>query len=186
MNRGAVIAAFFAIAGTLRQTSSAALPRVAITVEQDGSIDSASVARLTTKISSGLIKQNHFQVVERAKLQAVKQEQGFSNSSYSDPKTAAALGRILGVSRILHIAVSAEASSSAGVYINTYAIDVSASFTMIGVDTARVLAAGTASGNVQKQFSSSGGSVSESALRREAVDACADDLITQLNGSLAK
>ena len=181
MNRKSAIAAIASIVVSPTISFASSIPRLAITIEQDESIGSPSVARFTTRITGGLLKQSHYQVVERAKLASVLREQGLSNSAYADPKTAAALGRVLGASRILHIAVTAEASDSAGAYLETHSIDVSASFTMIEVDNGLIVAAGTANGNAQKNSPTGGSSYSESALYKEAIDACADDLIGQLN-----
>ena len=186
MNRISAIAAIASIVVSPTISFARFIQRLAITIEQDESIGSPSVTRLSTRITGGLLKQNNYQIVERARLASVLREQGLSNSAYADPKTAAALGRVLGASRILHIAVTAEASNSAGAYLETHSIDVSASFTMIQVDSGRIVAAGTANGNAQKDFPAGGSSFSESALYREAVDACADDLIGQLNTPVAR
>ena len=186
MNRQLAMSLLAALIMAPVQALGALTSRLAITIEQDDSIDSPSVARLTTRITVGFLKQNHYQIVERAKLATVIREQGLSNSAYADPKTAAALGHIVGASHILHVSITAEASRSTGAYIETHSFDVLASFALIGVDTGRIIAAGTASGNAQKSLSSAGGSVSEAALRREAVDACADDLVGQVEASAIK
>jgi len=181
MNRRLTIAAFASVVLAPTKLFAILIPRVAITIEQDESIGAPTVARFTTRLTGGLLKQNHYQIVERARLAPVIREQGLSNSAYADPKTAAALGRIVGASRILHIAVTAEATNSAGAYLQTHVVNVWASFTLIGVDTGRIIAAGTASGNAQKQLSSAAGSYSEAVLFREAADACADDLVGQID-----
>lgn len=157
------------------------IPRIAITTEDDGSIDAATLARLTSRISGALLRSNHFQVVDRARLSAALREQGLSNSAYADPKTAASLGKIVGASRILHLFMSIEASESSGAYLTTHQVDAAASFTLVGVDTARIVAAGNASGSAQRQAAGSGEQYSAAMLRREAVDACADDIVVQID-----
>ena len=85
--------------------------RVAILSFDDAAVE-ASAARAvgTTQDVGGfladvvvkeLLKGSNYTVVERRAIDQVLKEQNFSNSNRADPKTAAAIGRVLGVDAII-------------------------------------------------------------------------------------
>jgi curli biogenesis system outer membrane secretion channel CsgG len=159
-----------------------ASPRVAVAVESDGTLNATQLTRFIDQLTGALLQTNHYEVVDRSRLAAVIREQGFSNSSYADPAKAAALGKIVGASRILHVTISLEASNSSGPYLKTSEVDITASYTMVGVDSARIVKAGTAEGSARAQYSAGNeGASSPSRQTREAIDDCVNDLVSQLD-----
>ena len=102
------------------------------------------------------------------------------NSDYADPKTAAALGRIVGASRILNVSASLEVDNNTGALVSNREADVSASFQLVGVDTTqRIIAAGTADGTGQRRA----GDGSDTRIVNQAIDDCADDLAEQIEAA---
>lgn len=85
--------------------------RVAVLSFDDAAVRSSSTSALGTSQDVGagladvlideLLKNGAYSLVERTALDAVLKEQNFSNSSRADPKTAAAIGRLLGVDAII-------------------------------------------------------------------------------------
>jgi hypothetical protein len=158
-----------------------AAQRIAIGIESDGTLDGKMLMRLLDRLSANILRAGHMQIVDRARLAAVLREQGLSNSAYADPRTAAELGKIVGASRLLHVTASLEDDSESGAFVTTISATVTASYSLVAVDTARVVDAGTADGTGERR--SAAGSLragSDERLVRQAVDACADDLADQL------
>jgi curli biogenesis system outer membrane secretion channel CsgG len=85
--------------------------RVAVLSFDDAAVSSSAASALGTSQDVGagladvlireLVKGGAYSLVERTALDAVLKEQNFSNSSRADPKTAAAIGRLLGVDAII-------------------------------------------------------------------------------------
>lgn len=149
-------------------------------VSDDNTLGARETERLLDSLTGNILSNHSFQVVDRKRLAAVIAEQGFSNSDYADPKTAAALGRIVGASRILHVSASLEVSNNTGALVSNREADVSASFQLVGVDTARIVAAGTADGTGQRRAGDIG---SDTRIIDQAIDDCADDLSEQIEAA---
>ena len=85
--------------------------RVAVLSFDDAAVRSSSTSAFGTSQDVGagladvlineLLKNGAYLLVERTALDAVLKEQNFSNSSRADAKTAAAIGRLLGVDAII-------------------------------------------------------------------------------------
>ena len=85
--------------------------RVAVLSFDDAAVRSSSTAAFGSSQDVGagladvlidqLLKSGAYSLIERTALDAVLKEQNFSNSSRADPKTAAAIGRLLGVDAII-------------------------------------------------------------------------------------
>jgi curli biogenesis system outer membrane secretion channel CsgG len=160
----------------------AKLPRVAIVAQGDGTISPASIERFVVLATAALLATGHFTVVDRQRLQAVIKEQGLSNSAYADPATAAALGKIAGASRLLNVDLGVDTTSLSGPFVTYHKCEVSAAYTLVGVDTATVLAAGNVSGVGDRKVSSAAVTeISPAQLEREALEACATDLASELD-----
>jgi len=160
------------------------LPRLAIAVESDDSASEAAARRMLNAVTGQILRSGKFTIVDRNRLSTVIKEQGFSNSAYADPKTAAQLGKLVGASRILTITLTIDANTNSGAFVNSAQVDVSASFSLVAVDSGQVLNAGSAQGTGERQASAGGdSSVSGSQLEREGIDACAQDLASQITGN---
>lgn len=85
--------------------------RVAVLSFDDAAVESSAAAALGTSQDVGagladvlvkeLLKSGTYSIIERRAIDEVLKEQNFSNSSRADPKTAAAIGRLLGVDAII-------------------------------------------------------------------------------------
>jgi len=155
-------------------------PRLAINLASDGTLGSRETQRFLDSLTGKILANHRFQVVDRRRLAAVIAEQGFSNSDYADPQTAAALGKIVGASRILHVEASLEIDDNTGQLVSDRQADVSASFQLVGVDTARIIAAGTAEGTGERRPN---GNTSDRKIIDAAIDDCADDLAQQVGSA---
>jgi hypothetical protein len=156
--------------------------RIAIGLDPSRSLGTDGTDHLTDRLTAGLINSGKYEIVDRARLSAALREQGLSNSPYADPKTAAALGKLVGAQRLLHVtSITAEDDTEAGAFLVTHKVIVSASFQMVEVATARILLAGNAEGSGVKQ-TPSGASPLMSQLLRDAVNGCADDTSDQMTG----
>jgi curli biogenesis system outer membrane secretion channel CsgG len=177
---GFLLAANSMLLLTARPAFGAMQQRLAITISSDDhSLGAKEMERLLDSLTGKILSNHHFQVVDRKRLADVIAEQGFSNSDYADPKTAAALGRIVGASRILHVSASLEVDNNSGALVSNREADVSASFQLVGVDTARIVAAGTADGTGQRKA----GDGSDTRIINQALDDCADDLAEQVEAA---
>jgi len=85
--------------------------RVAVLSFDDSAVKSSAAAAIgsTQDVGAGLadvlvkelLKNGPYSIIERRALDAVLKEQNFSNSSRADPKSAASIGRLLGVEAII-------------------------------------------------------------------------------------
>jgi curli biogenesis system outer membrane secretion channel CsgG len=85
--------------------------RVAILSFDDAAVESSAARALGTSQDVGgfladvlvkeLLKGGTYSIIERRALDQVLKEQNFSNTNRADPKTAAAIGRVLGVEAII-------------------------------------------------------------------------------------
>jgi hypothetical protein len=175
---GVVAATLAAPAAALASTQ----PRIAIVAStENGDVQRSDTDRLVAQLGHGVLQHPHYQLVTRARLDAVLQEQGLSNSAYADPGTAAKLGRILGASHILHVTLSIDVNSTRGL-VDHETVDASSDYEFIEVDTARIIANGSADGSDDREAPGGGQfSTSGTSSRRTAIDACANDVIAQLS-----
>jgi hypothetical protein len=121
-------------------------------------------------------------LVNRARLSSALAEQGLSNSAYADPATAARLGKLIGASAILYVALSIEIEGLGGGFVVRQTVDASCTYELITVSTVQTTATGSADGSAERSAAVGGSpSLAFAMLRRNAVDACADDLIERLS-----
>jgi len=85
--------------------------RVAVLSFDDAAVEASAAAALGTSQDVGagladvlvkeLLESGTYSIIERRAIDEVLKEQNFANSSRADPKTAAAIGRLLGVQAII-------------------------------------------------------------------------------------
>jgi curli biogenesis system outer membrane secretion channel CsgG len=141
------------------------------------------VSRFRSRLGGALLKTGQFSLVDRDRLDRLIREQGFSNSAYADPHTAARLGKLVGADRFLNVQLSVKVETDRGAFVVTVAYQVSADFTLVDVSTGQINSSGSADGGAQDKVSAGTGNVSSielEALRRRAIDDCIDDLVQQL------
>jgi len=181
VNRRAFIVSIGAtsIAPTLAQ--SASIDRIAIFVtSEDNTASVTDVDRFTARLGGAFLRTHHYSIVDRARLAAVIHEQGFSNSMYADPKTAAALGKIAGASRLLHVTLSVTGERSDGAMMTIVKFTADATYSLVGVDSARIISEGTAEGEDEKDYARGSPVTDIASIRRNALDACCDDVMQQI------
>lgn len=157
--------------------------RVAVVCEPGDDASRHEVSRFESRLGGALLKTGRYSLVDRERLDKLIKEQGFSNSAYADPATAAKLGKLAGAERFLNVKLTATVDSEHGALVATVAFHVSADFTLVDVSTGRISAEGSADGDAQDKAAAGGGDVSSMVLdrlRRQAIDSCIDDLLTQL------
>jgi hypothetical protein len=169
---------FFDIA---RRAGAALPPRIAIIVAADTGVSTPDTTRFEARLGHGILEHPAYQLVTRDRLAAAIREQGLSNSAYADPATAAQLGKVIGASQILHVTLAIDVSQTSGL-MEHEKYDATSDFTVIEVATARVVATGSGEGQTERS-AAGGGDFTDSAarVRRSAIDACADDVVGQLN-----
>lgn len=172
-----LVGAAFAV---VRSNAAADSIRMIVGLDPTRSVGPDDQDRLVNRITGALIRSGRYDIVDRSRLEAIKREQGLSNSPYADPKTAAALGKILGAQRMLALSsLSLENEDEPGPLVMRYKVEASASFQMLEVATARVLVAGTADGTGGKE-TTPGVGVNRAQLIRDALSDCADDVVNQV------
>lgn len=182
MRRWSFLLVLGVVFATPRNSAAAPLRRVAILVQQAEGIDGSDAEFFRTKLNGGLLKSRKFAVVDRARLDAILREQGFSNSSYADPATAVKLGKLLGAAEILHVSLSIEQSVEQGGFVSSVSVDVTASFDLIDVESGSIVRSSSASGSASDQISrGSSRSIQSGKLRRAAIADCVDDLAGQVS-----
>jgi curli biogenesis system outer membrane secretion channel CsgG len=142
-----------------------------------------TISRFDARVGGAMLKTGRFSLVDRARLDKIIREQGFSNSAYADPHTAARLGKLAGAQQFLNITLTSKMEADRGAFMITVDCHVSADFTLVDVSTGRIANSGSADGDAQDKMASGVGNVSLIALenlRRTAIDSCIDDLIQQL------
>jgi curli biogenesis system outer membrane secretion channel CsgG len=158
--------------------------RLAIVCEPDDDESGPVLSRFQTRLGGALLRTGRFTLVDRVHLDRVLREQALSNSAYADPQTAARLGKLVGAQRFLNVELTAKAGADRGGFVTTLAYHVDADFTLVDVSTSGIVASGSADGQGENKVSSARDSVSNVTvddLRREAIDACVDDLVGQLS-----
>jgi curli biogenesis system outer membrane secretion channel CsgG len=157
--------------------------RVAVVCETTDPQTQQEIMRFQSRAGGALLKTGRFALVDRTRLDKIIREQGFSNSGYADPHTAARLGKLAGAEQFLNVNLTEKMEADRGAFMVTVACRVSADFTLVDVSTGRIMSEGSADGDAQDKMASGVGNVSSIALenlRRTAVDLCIDDLIQQL------
>lgn len=155
--------------------------RIAILAEPGGAAASQDdLDRFAAKLGEELIATHRVELLSRARLRAVLAEQGFSNSDYADPSTAAELGKVIGASDILWAKLSVDVSATNGGFVAKASVEASADFELISVSTAVITQTGTADGDDDEDSVSQFNSSIVTRLRHNAVDGCATDLAGQL------
>lgn len=168
---------------TLAQSATGPVRRVAIMAEAVDPETQQSISRFDSRIGGAMLKSDRFTLVDRMRLDKIIREQGFSNSAYADPHTAARLGKLAGAEQFLNITLTSKMEADRGAFMITVACHVSADFTLVDVSTGRVTNSGSADGDAQNKMPSGVGNVSSielENLRRTALDSCIDDLVQQL------
>lgn len=169
---------------SIQQAEAALAPRFAIIITADGTVTANDISRYEVRLGHNILGHPPYQLVTRDRLYAAIREQGFSNSAYADPATAAKLGKVVGASRILYVTLSIDVETSSGLLTReTY--DVSSDYEVIDVSTARILSTGTGQGSNERRAAGGGGDFTTSALktRQVAIDGCAEDVIGQVTGA---
>jgi len=182
MRRRLFIATTLGMAVTTMCAASASLAkRIAIIAStSDGSVPNSDLQRFIARLGHGILEHPSCELLSRTRLDSVLQEQGFSNSAYADPSTAAKLGKIIGASHILHATLTIDTERSSGL-MEHEKFQASSDFELIEVSTARIISTGSADGSQERSAAGGGmlpGSMSE--VRRGAVDDCAENLVSQL------
>lgn len=164
-----------------RVTGAAQPPRVAIITAAEGAVAGTDAERFAARLGHGILQHPGFELVTRERLSAALAEQGLSHKAYADPATSAKLGRVIGASHILHVTLTLDENPSNGTLVKHDRYDVASDYELIEVATARITANGTAGGSEDREAPGGGDfTESASAARRAAIDACAEDLISQL------
>jgi len=155
-----------------------ALPaRIAVLVRPSQGANIGDIDRFIAQLNGGILATNRYTLVDRNRLGAVLQEQGFSNSAYADPATAAKLGKIVGASHVLSASLEVDVEENRGAFVTTVSFDASSDYELIEVSTARIGAGGSADGSAEAKAPSGGSPTALSKTRRAAIDACAEDLL---------
>jgi hypothetical protein len=167
----------------LAQAATASVRRVAIMTEAADPQTQESISRFDSRLGGAMLKSGRFSLVDRARLDKIIREQGFSNSAYADPHTAARLGKLAGAEQFLNVTLTSKMEADRGAFMVTIDAHVSADFTLVDVTTGRVINSDSADGDAQDKMASGVGNVSSielENLRRTAIDSCIDDLVQQL------
>jgi hypothetical protein len=134
-------------------------------------------------VEHGLLQHGGYTLLSRTRIREVVAEQGFANSAYADPSTAAKLGRILGATALLNVDLSIVVNESEGAFVTSTELDVSGNYELIEVSTARIRAGGTAEGSADSQRTTGGKPSPMTMVRRGAIDECAADLVGKVTQS---
>jgi hypothetical protein len=182
VERRTFVAGALALAAAPRSARAAQERRLAILAAPGDGVSQGDIDRFVARLGGAVLRKPGYTLVSRARLSAVLAEQGLSNSAYADPATAARLGKLIGASAILHVSLAIEVEGQRGGFVDRQTVDASSTYELITVTTAQITANGSADGSEERR-AAAGGAASESfaVLRRRAVDACADDLVEQLN-----
>jgi curli biogenesis system outer membrane secretion channel CsgG len=106
--------------------------RIAVLSFEDAAVESSAAQALGTTQDVGasladvlvkeLVKSGTYSLIERRAIDQVLKEQNFSNSSRADAKTAAAIGRLLGVDAIVMGSVTQFGVEESAVVVNSGAL----------------------------------------------------------------
>jgi hypothetical protein len=146
------------------------ITRVGLLLKADEGATSADLSMLETKLTGALIATNRYSVFTRTQLAALVKEQGFSNSAYADPATAAQLGKLAGVAQMLIGTLRVSVTDEQGHFVLRRNVEADVDYQLVEVSTGRVLKADSLSGS-DETTAPAGGSFPRtlSELRRKAI-----------------
>jgi len=112
-------------------------------------------------ITSEMVMQNRYRLVERSKLRSLLDEQDLQVSDLTNPQTAARVGKLLGVQAVIVGSVSQYDMDKTTVYVHVVPIvskdyKVGASVRMIDVTNGQIIYAHSACGNSGNNFTEAG------------------------------
>ncbi len=132
---------------------------VAVVVTNLANRNQGMAASLELSLSERLVDSDFFKLFDRANLDKITQEQGFSGSQLADPSTAVRIGQIAGVEGLIVGSINSidsnsetrkYKSSDGGTVYKTYInFTVNAGFKLINVETGKVLAVETETAKTQ-------------------------------------
>ena len=194
--------------------------RVAVLSFDDAAVRSSSTsafgssqdvgAGLADVLIKELLKNGAYSLIERTALDAVLKEQNFSNSSRADPKSAAAIGRLLGVDAIIigsitqfgveqsEVAVGSSTlgrltrgTIGGGKRVNTKAI-VGMTARMVDTGTAEILSAVSGEGEASRSAVAASGyatgaiDMTSASFRETVLGEAVNEAVAQVAGSLGE
>jgi len=127
--------------------------RIAVTdFENDSQVNDAYMGRgIADMLVVELVKNKAYQVVERKKLQSVLNEQGRGLTGIIDPKTAAKVGKVLGLDYLVVGKIVEAGMQTTGMFgINETKIKVVLAVRLIDATTGSIILAESAEGTVSK------------------------------------
>ena len=155
----------------------AGVARVGLLLKGDDGATSADVSLLETRLTGALIATNRYSVFTRTQLAALVKEQGFSNSAYADPATAAQLGKLAGVAQMLIGTLRISVTDDQGRFVLRRSVEADLDYQLVEVDTGRVLKADSLSGS-DETTAPAGGTFPRTVtdLRRKAISSVVDSV----------
>jgi len=183
LTRRQTIIAGVAAALLWRPEAAAAAVRIALLVSPGDQATQDDVDRFTTRVEHGILQLPGYTLVSRTRIAEVIAEQGFSNSAYADPATAAQLGKIVGATDVLHVELTFNVSQTDGALVTSSEVDAEGDFELINVSTSQISKADTAEGSDSEQAATGASLKPASLMRRAAIDDCAGDLVDKLTQS---
>lgn len=153
---------------------------------------------VTELVEEALHKSGRYRIVERRQIEQVLKEQGFGGSGSVDAATAAKVGRILGVQRLLMGSVNqfdlkaAGGFAVPGVALGLYQAQVNLTSRVVDTSTGEIIAIVRGSGKAEgfvalaqiEGLTFGGGEFRQSVLGK-ALDQAIQDLVGKLNGSMS-
>lgn len=153
---------------------------------------------VTELVEEALHKSGRYRIVERRQIEQVLREQGFGSGGSVDAATAAKIGRILGVQRLVMGSVNqfdlkgAAGIALPGLLVGLYQAQVNLTSRIVDTSTAEIVAIVRASGKAEgvaalaqiEGLAFGGGEFRQTVLGR-ALDQAIQDLVAKLNGSMS-
>jgi len=153
---------------------------------------------VTELVEEALYSGGRYRIVERRQIEQVLKEQGFGSSGSVDAATAARIGRILGVQRLVMGSVNefdlkgAAGFALPGLAVGLYQARVSLTSRIVDTSTAEIVAIVRGSGKAEgvvalaqiEGLTFGGGEFRQSVLGK-ALDQAIQDLVGKLNGSMS-
>lgn len=167
----------------LQRSPALGASRIALVCSGSGETLPEEIERFTMQVEHGLLQHGGYTLLSRTRIAEVLAEQGFANSAYADPSTAAQLGRILGATALLIVDLSLNVDESNGAFVTATEIDAEGNYELIEVSTARIRAGGTAEGSSDSQRTTGEEPRAMTMVRRAAIDECAADLVDKVTHS---
>lgn len=153
---------------------------------------------VTELVEEALHSSGRYRIVERRQIEQVLKEQGFGSSGSVDAATAAKIGRILGVQRLVMGSVNqfdfkaAGGFALPGVALGLYQAQVNLTSRVVDTSTGEIIAIVRGSGKAEgfvalaqiEGLTFGGGEFRQSVLGK-ALDQAIQDLVGKLNGSMS-